>query len=198
MQRRKKIYTPNPASRRVTSTSSRFHNNPKSCSSKVHEAFTYYTLASAVYISLSLNLAHQKREEEAAAAATAAAPRNYGSCHGCSFVDGVFAPRGGCPNHEPRKLQQRTHHARLSLSFSSRLYSSPTPLSLIDPPTPLQQRTSSWLLLFSDAAFYIYLYLSFSRLCRASCGLCVRGVENPPLFDQATTYTTCTCRASRY
>lgn len=32
------------------------------------------------------------------------APRNYGSCHGCSFVDGVFAPRGGCPNHEPRKL----------------------------------------------------------------------------------------------
>lgn len=31
--------------------------------------------------------------------------RNYGSCHGCSFVDGVFAPRGGCPNHEPRKLQ---------------------------------------------------------------------------------------------
>lgn len=33
------------------------------------------------------------------------AARNYGSCHGCSFVDGVFAPRGGCPNHEPRKLQ---------------------------------------------------------------------------------------------
>lgn len=30
--------------------------------------------------------------------------RNYGSCHGCSFVDGVFAPRGGCPNHKPRKL----------------------------------------------------------------------------------------------
>lgn len=34
-----------------------------------------------------------------------AATRNYGSCHGCSFVDGVFAPWGGCPNHEPRKLQ---------------------------------------------------------------------------------------------
>lgn len=37
-------------------------------------------------------------------ASCGSAPRNYGSCHGCSFVDGVFAPRGGCPNHEPRKL----------------------------------------------------------------------------------------------
>lgn len=84
------------------------------------------------------------------------APRNYGSCHGCSFVDGVFAPRGGCPNHEPRKLHPllipypyyfayppshsheapRTSPSLLSTSFHplpSPPTSLPLPVSLVNP-----------------------------------------------------------------
>jgi len=69
------------------------------------------------------------------------APRNYGSCHGCSFVDGVFAPRGGCPNHEPRKLHPppAPHHPR-------RRPPPPSPCYFAYPPSHGAPRTTPSLL----------------------------------------------------
>lgn len=45
----------------------------------------------------SLNLASssnasKKKEKKEERRRRRRQPRNYGSCHGCSFVDGVFAP----------------------------------------------------------------------------------------------------------
>lgn len=73
------------------------------------------------------------------------APRNYGSCHGCSFVDGVFAPWGGCPNHEPRKL----HPPSPSLTTSpSHPPAKPGELPLLFPPSSTFQLRNHPVLLY--------------------------------------------------
>lgn len=82
-------------------------------------------------ISLSLDLPRIKREKRRsrgwARLSSAQLPRNYGSCHGCSFVDGVFAPRGGCPNHEPRKLQRTLSYSSARASAGAAATPAPTP-----------------------------------------------------------------------
>lgn len=97
------------------------------------------------------------------------APRNYGSCHGCSFVDGVFAPRGGCPNHEPRKLQQLTPPRNPSTPF----YFFPFLLHLCFLPSTKPTR-SHWRLIFEIAAnlltLIIFLNLVFDTIYQQVIG----------------------------
>ena len=88
--------------------------------------------------------------------------RNYGFCHGCSFVDGVFIPSGRCPNHEPWKLQREgiLPPIRNLLAISSSLIHLTYPTLFVRSGSSYSFHRNTWL-----ALFFLYLYLTPSVRC---------------------------------